>query len=215
LYAGIEKADQLGKTVRQLLREFDQRLSTAMGDLSAELAAMHDCACRGQPTTAGSRRTRAKSSRLTDAEYNGLRLQLATLRQLLGMTQAQISKAADISHVAVQALERGRYRTTRRVLGKYVAVLVNEAIAKGIDPNRLPPLPTALEIVAAKRTSLGRRGQSGRRSQKAIDQSLPPSPAIRPNKIDDRRESLYGHGSSRSTGDRLIASPQKNWPQST
>ena len=146
---------------------------------------------------------------MTDAEYNGLRLQLATLRQLLGMTQAQISKAADISHVAVQALERGRYRTTRRVLGKYVAVLVNEAIAKGIDPNRLPPLPTALEIVAAKRTSLGRRGQSGRRSQKAIDQSLPPSPAIRPNKIDDRRESLYGHGSSRSTGDRLIASSPK------
>ncbi|HNN92166.1 MAG TPA: helix-turn-helix transcriptional regulator, partial [Pseudomonadota bacterium] len=173
----IEKADQLGKMVRHLLREFDQRLSTAMGDLSAELAAMQTALVEVNLLPLVHAVHGAKSTRLTDAEYNGLRLQLATVRQLLGMTQAQISKAADISHVAVQALERGRYRTTRRVLGKYVAALVNEAIAKGIDPNRLPPLPTALEIVAAKRTSLGRRGQSGRRSQKAIDQSLPPSPA--------------------------------------
>ena len=177
LYAGIEKADQLGKMVRHLLREFDHRLSTAMGDLSAELAAMQTALVEVNLLPLVHAVHGAKSTRLTDAEYNGLRLQLATVRQLLGMTQAQISKAADISHVAVQALERGRYRTTRRVLGKYVAALVNEAIAKGIDPNRLPPLPTALEIVAAKRTSLGRRGQSGRRSQKAIDQSLPPSPA--------------------------------------
>ena len=176
LYAGIEKAERLRQQVEELRREFDSGVSIVLTDLAGELGAMQAALVELNLLPLVRAVGSVKAAKLTDGEFNALRGQLAAARQLLGLTQADVAHEAAISPAGVQDLERGRYRTTPRVLAKYVAVLVTRAIERGIDPSRLPPLATALEIVAAKRTATGRRGNRGPRAQKPIDQSQPPTP---------------------------------------